>query len=91
MLNNNGTQFKMMKSNIYKIVIVVFVTIILGGCSSGDNQVTNISTTNNKVPQVNYTVDHYLDTIQNHIILTTVVYTEKDISVSTELLHIIGG
>lgn len=81
----------MMKSNIYKIVIVVFVTIILGGCSSGDNQVTNISTTNNKVPQVNYTVDHYLDTIQNHIILTTVVYTEKDISVSTELLHIIGG
>lgn len=80
-----------MKSNIYKIVIVVFVTIILGGCSSGDNQVTNISTTNNKVPQVNYTVDHYLDTIQNHIILTTVVYTEKDISVSTELLHIIGG
>ena len=81
----------MTKSNIYKIVIVAFVTIILGGCSSGDNQVTNISTTNNKVPQVNYTVDHYLDTIQNHIILTTVVYTEKDISVSTELLHIIGG
>lgn len=72
-----------MKCQIFiDILLLIGVVYLFSMCSDGNRTAYNNNTTH-----VNYTINHYIDTINGHIILTTVC-DERDNHVSVSTLEL---
>ena len=64
------------------ILLLIGVVYLLSMCSNGDR--TTYNDNDNDKTYANYNINHYVDTIYGHVILTTVCDNkEHQISVST--------
>ena len=75
-----------MKTTIFvDILLLLGIVYLFSMCSNGNKTTYN----DNNVTHASYNINHYLDTIEGHIILTTVCdeITTGNISVSTLKLN----
>lgn len=71
-----------MKCNIFiNILLLIGVVYLFSMCSSGTNPKYNTT-------EGPYEINHYIDTIDNHIILTTVCYHSISNCVSVNTLEL---
>ena len=69
-----------MKCQIFvDILLLIGVVYLFSMCSNGNRTTYNDSNTTH----ARYNINHYLDTIEGHIILTTVCDNDYNVSVST--------
>lgn len=69
-----------MKCQIFvNILLLIGVIYLFSMCSDGSRNTYNDSNTTHAM----YNINHYLDTIEGHIILTTVCDNDYNVSVST--------
>ena len=68
-----------MKCQIFiDILLLIGVVYLFSMCSNGNRTIYNDNTTHAR-----YNINHYVDTIDSHIILTTVCDNDYNVSVST--------
>ena len=68
-----------MKCQIFVDILLLLGVVYLFSCSNGNRTTYNYSNTTH----ARYNINHYLDTIEGHIILTTVCDNDYNVSVST--------
>ena len=69
-----------MKTTIFVDILLLLGVVYLFSCSNGNRTTYD----DNNTTHANYNINHYIDTINGHIILTTVCeITDYQVSVST--------
>jgi hypothetical protein len=69
-----------MKCQIFiDILLLLGVVYLFSMCSNGNRKTYN----DNNTTHASYNINHYIDTINGHIILTTVCDNDYNVSVST--------
>ena len=69
---------------ILDILLLIGVVYLFSMCSNGNRTIYN----DNDITHASYNINHYIDTIYGHIILTTVCSFDKNGQVSVSTLEL---
>lgn len=74
-----------MKIKIFlNILLLIVLVYLFSMCSNGNRNTYN----DNDTTHANYSINHYIDTINGHIILTTVCYNANRYYISINTLEL---